>query len=207
MKILVIGGLGSIGSRYCAILKWLGIEYEILDIGMGRLEAREFDRAIIATPTETHYDYCKQLVEMGKPFLCEKPVSKDLKECEELAAIKNGYVVNNYEIIYRRKWNTSSKEYPPNISYHCYKTGKDGLDFDCSQLIYMAGYGFLTLTKDSPIWSLRMNGDIVTYKELEESYVWMIQAWLLDFKEWLWTMRDGYEMTKAVLEYEAHHAR
>ena len=41
------------------------------------LATLEFDAAIIATPTETHYDMAKRLLDAGKHILAEKPFTED----------------------------------------------------------------------------------------------------------------------------------
>src|SRR6185437_16376370 len=44
----------------------------------------DFDCAIIATPTSTHYEIAKKLLEMGKNLLVEKPLAKTYSECQAL---------------------------------------------------------------------------------------------------------------------------
>ena len=193
MRVLVIGGLGSIGSRYVAILKYLGHEPIIQDIKIHHsvqdITKREFDRAIIATPTDTHYDNCKVLIATGKPFLCEKPLSKNLKECEELTELdrnKFGRVVINYAYI-------TSKP----IGYDYYKTGNDGLYWDCCQLIYLNPE--IDLQNSSPTWTLlNEHKEVVPYYELERSYITMVKDWMADNCDF--DLECGAEMTNAVLD-------
>jgi len=207
MRVLVVGGLGSIGRRYCAILRYLGIEYEVLDIQKMRIDGSAlltdnifdlndcvFDKAIIATTTDTHFRYCKRLIEIGKPFLCEKPLSKNLEECKELVELdqqKLGFIVNNY----RHCLPIPSKR----ISYNYFNTGSDEALWDACQLIYLDPNA--EIMTSSPIWELSCNlGTEISYRSLENSYVEMIQNFILDRKIYLWTLEDGLKMTQAVLD-------
>ena len=47
----------------------------------------EFDAAVIATPTVTHFKIASDLVLAGKHILIEKPVAASVEEAEQLAAI------------------------------------------------------------------------------------------------------------------------
>lgn len=197
MRILVVGGLGSIGSRYVAILKYLGHEAIVYDCqnpvcdpyGDPIIDLQEFDKAIIATPTDTHYDWCKRLVAIGKPFLCEKPLSKSLKECEELVTLdenKLGSIVMNYaSVVLKPK------------GYDYFRTGNDGKYFDCCQLIYLNPD--IDIQTTAPTWTLIDEGGApVSYYELERSYIDMVRDWLAG--TYGYTLTDGVKMTKAVLE-------
>src|SRR5580765_2002118 len=194
MKVLVCGGLGSIGSRYAAILKYLDHEPVIFDTKINSEMPEDWERAIIATPSYSHYDVCKKMIDIGKPFLCEKPLSKDVKQCEELVSLDKkqiGFVVNNYKFITRK--------FPkPRIKYNFYKTGHDGLEWDCSQLIYIDPE--CQLKTISPIWSFTIGLDSIFYSELENSYLKMIRSFLEGHTELLWNLQNGLEMTKAVLK-------
>lgn len=48
---------------------------------------KEVDAVYIASPHETHVDYCRQMLEAGKHVLCEKPLSFSKKDAEELYAM------------------------------------------------------------------------------------------------------------------------
>lgn len=199
MKVLILGGLGSIGSRYASILKYIGHEPIIADVKDGLDETlesyRPFEKAIIATPTETHYWWCKHLTAYDIPFLCEKPLSKDLEQCEYLARLDTGscYVVNNYEFLIKKFFNKK-----PSLIYNYFRTGNDGIEWDCCQLINIDPN--VVIRTKSPIWTLYVDGMKVDYELLEESYIQMVQAFLDDKKELLWSLKDGLNMTNKVLE-------
>jgi predicted dehydrogenase len=57
---------------------------------------------VIATPTFTHFDLCKQALNSGKPFLVEKPLSSSYEEAVELAKLsKSTGVPGMVGFIYR----------------------------------------------------------------------------------------------------------
>ncbi|MBR2044525.1 MAG: Gfo/Idh/MocA family oxidoreductase [Agathobacter sp.] len=70
----------------------LNIEYATDDIESFK---EKIDAVYIATPHETHVEYCRQMLEAGKHVLCEKPMSfseTDAKGLYELAS-KKGLVL------------------------------------------------------------------------------------------------------------------
>ena len=197
MKVLIIGSNGSIGKRYCAILKSLKVDYITYDNLQGSFESLkaqhdgDFDAAIICTPTEHHIEYVKGLISLRKVFLCEKPLSKFLVDCEEVKEYKNGYVVCNYKYI-------ADKYKPPySIFYDYYNTGMDGILWDACQLLYLDPNCNLSIS--SPKWNLVINENWIRYRELEDSYVRMLKDFVKGKYENLWTLEDGYKMTQAVL--------
>lgn len=56
------------------------------------IEQLNFDAAIVATPVNTHFNIVKQLLEAGKHVLCEKILSTDINEIEQLEQLakRNG---------------------------------------------------------------------------------------------------------------------
>ncbi len=205
MKILLIGGNGGIGRRYQAVLQYLGIDFEILDTpgSFPKLKNLEFDKAIVATPTDAHYYYIRECLEMRKPVLSEKPVSKwadDVKSLKQLA-VKNktpAFVVNNYAFLL--------KEHPlPNedlktIFYRFYNTGRDGLLWDCCQLLYLAlkEKAALQIERSGPIWTFFIGASAVPYLSIERSYIDMVKAFVSGEYDSLWTLEDAFKMTEAI---------
>jgi hypothetical protein len=188
MSTLIIGGKGNMGKRYASILKHLNSKYDIVDVH--NLEkfpekAAVADRFIIATPTETHLDYIKQLIPMNKPILCEKPLSRDIQGLREALESQGEkdlvFMVNNYGYAYHISVDTDSKyldaqvanNVPGITSYNYYNSGPDGLVWDCIQLIRMA-QGPIMLSKHSPIWSCVINGVQIDRSAIDTSYVLMI---------------------------------
>lgn len=193
MKVLVIGGLGSIGSRYVAILKHLGHEPVIYDtqVATPPLDRIAFDKAIIATPTDTHFHWCLRMITLNKPFLCEKPLCKDTRSCELLKESGHplGFVVNNYSYLCGTK--------QPKIKYDYFRTGNDGLHLDCCQLIYLDPT--VEIKTDSPVWKLTIDGYQISYLSLEYSYIHMISDFVVGAYQNLWTLEDGVKMTDAAV--------
>lgn len=194
MKVLVIGGLGRIGTRYRAILNYLGIPNVTHDIRQDcePWEEIDFTHAIIATPTNQHFVYMHRLAELGKPFLCEKPVSKKLEEIEPFTGYKQGYVVNNYAYMFNKFEKDSCK-----ITYDYFCTGQDGVAWDCIQLLYLDQDA--TINTKSPIWMVFNREKKYTYADVEWSYVSMIIDFLGE-KRHLWDLNVGYEMTVRAME-------
>lgn len=194
MTTLVIGGAGSIGRRYCAILKHLNYEFHAYDpvfnSELEDLDNIEFSRAIIACPTDLHTFYVDKLLPYGKPFLCEKPLSRSIEACKEVVRKdknKLGYVVNNYAYL------TSSPE-----MYDYYNTGNDGIYWDVCQLIYLNEK--VKILTESPVWTVFSETGRVSYHALEQSYIQMIKDFVEEKYENLWTLEDGMRMTESVLK-------
>jgi len=109
-RILLIG-IGRWGANHLRILKSMPIELFVVDHHEQRLRSagvpethrstdpRSFfakiDAAVVVTPAPTHFDMCRELLEMGKDVFVEKPitlVSSDAKKLAELAE-KSGLVL------------------------------------------------------------------------------------------------------------------
>lgn len=53
----------------------------------GELSKLDFEAAVIATPTATHHDVAKMLLDMGKHLLVEKPVASTFEQAQEVLAL------------------------------------------------------------------------------------------------------------------------
>lgn len=206
---LLLGSEGRIGLRYQSILReleipWVG--FDLIDRPVGTWKEWKdlsFDQVLIATPTFTHVGLCHELLDMKKSFLCEKPLSTDLAECEVLRTrAKNekasAYVVNNYSFV------MPSDQPIRSLEWDYFNSGQDGFEWDLCQIIYL-GYknnASLQLHQKSPLWNMRVNGDSINYRRIELSYLDMIGAFYMKDREHLWNLYDGQEMTKAVLRYQ-----
>lgn len=191
--IALLGGCGSIGSRYAAIMRHYGIEHEIFDTQLGNVDQvnwDRFDKALIATPTASHLSVMSGIPE-HIPVLCEKPVSKTL---DGIPTRKNAYMVSNYRYVL----NICQIRLIKRMSYDYYKTGSDGIYWDCCQLLYLDPS--CRLNNVSPRWNLNINGYWVKYRDVEESYCRMIQDFSASNYRLMWTMEDARRMVKVVLE-------
>ena len=219
MKILVIGDMGNMGQRYVAILKWIGkhcqhdVDVEVLGWDKKRTPRStvnraiaKCDRVIIATPTNTHIDMATRCAKLGKDFLCEKPLDKNPNRIAELASLcrrngVDGRMVCNWA--FTRSVPQEIEMWKPHsarIDYHNFRSGNDGLEWDCIQLIFLAKKGRCRLSLDLPWCDTSINGAHINAADIEQSYVSMIKTW---FKKptRLWGLKEAQEATQTVLEY------
>lgn len=207
MKIALVGNKGSMGTRYTSILRYLREDVLLADIGDPWWDW-EFDRAIICTPTDRHSNDLRMALSMGKPILCEKPICKDshlvsslkfnAEQCNvDVRMVSNWlYAVNSVlgrANGYRGKVANMGEMH---IKYSNFRTGNDGLFWDCIQPIYLAGK--FTWDTTSPIFEASVDGENIPYKDLEESYISMMSDWLYSESNRLWTLGDAMKATMKV---------
>ena len=172
---LIIGSEGSMGKRYQAILKYLNEPFECLDkkggIGKEGRSLEEYDSFIVATPTETHHDIVCRLGQYDKPILCEKPLSKDLKEVLSMinAAPKLSIMMQYRKLI--------SKETGGLSWYDYFRHGNDGLIWDCFQIIAL-GTEQVNLRETSPVWRCGINGQQLSLANMDDAYIKAVDDWL-----------------------------
>ncbi len=98
-RILLVGA-GKMGSNHLRVLsaeknlQIAGVVEPFLkpDLPVGvklytsisQVDPNSFDAALIATPTETHFEVAKQLIELKKDLLVEKPLASTPKQASEL---------------------------------------------------------------------------------------------------------------------------
>lgn len=201
--IALIGSQGSMGKRYQAILDYLGVSFLCFDKSIQSDEekmleaASKCDRFIIATPTETHTRFLRALLPLRKPVLCEKPITKDEGEIQELHdwCAENGF---SYNMVMQYKELGLSNE-PDRVSvYNYFRHGNDGLTWDCIQIIGFAR-GPVVLGSDSPVWICSINGRHLTIRDMDQAYVDHIKRWLAGALDQ--SMEEILDMHKRVLNY------
>lgn len=218
MKVLVIGSMGSMGRRYCAILKFLGVEHVGIDRDDSDFEWNSlydsFDvegctHAIIATPTEKHYEnIIWALSKYVKNVLCEKPVDKDPGRIQRLDFLEKQ---NRVDIRMVCNYKYAFGDIPiseRDIEYSNYNTGKDGTGWDCIQLIYLAKK--LTINTELPFFKCQYTDPEcnckkeITLHDVEISYINMIRHWLkLQNRENnLWDLNDALKATEKVIKWK-----
>lgn len=177
--IAIIGADGEAGKRYQAILSYLYQPFVALDrshmLEEALLEqARAADRIIIASPTHTHIQYLRDLLPSRKPILCEMPVTKNLEELEELNAYcaRSGF---SYQMVFQFKELEIGERGETRYDY--FNHGKDGLLWDCLQIVSLAK-GRVVLNDKSPVWKCQVNGTKLNFQDLDQAYVSMIQRWI-----------------------------
>lgn len=91
-----------------------------------RNHLNEFDAAVIATPTSTHFEIASELASAGKHILIEKPVAASVEEAEQLDSVvqKAGVVAH---IGFPERFNPAVKQALPNITrplfIECHRLG------------------------------------------------------------------------------------
>jgi len=177
--IALIGSSGSMGLRYQAIFKMLGLEYIPLDVDRTPGEVIEIaaacDRILIASPTHTHVNYLRELLPFKKPILCEKPITKDVESLRELHDFckRAGF---SYQMVmqYKELPIGTGKE---SSYYDYFRHGADGLAWDCIQILALAN-GWVDLREASPIWSCVINGQRLSLADMDRAYIRMIRRWI-----------------------------
>lgn len=187
--ICLIGGRGSIGSRYACIMRALSIPFTVYDLDTPKIDLHSYHKFIIATPTDTHVKFLRELE--GARILVEKPVSKNP---HEIPIFDKVYTVCNWKYVA----DLMKQKAPYQISYDYYRTGPDGLYWDLSQILYLDPEA--TINNQSPKWNVQINGCSVAYRTLEESYVRMIQDFAYGQYQNLWTIEQGKQMSQVVLD-------
>lgn len=201
--ILLVGSEGSMGKRYQAIFDHLSIVYKPYDLHVGNLDNLDLiKKVLIATPTNSHYELLKHFIKLGKDILCEKPICKSSKEVEEILdlAIKHNAKFNmvfQYGEIAFNSENSHQFTY-----YDYYKTGNDGIYWDCLQIIALAS-GPIKIKNKSPIWKCEINDNELNIASMDYAYIKFIDKWLKGNlkQDYQWLI----DIHKKVEEYEAKH--
>jgi hypothetical protein len=168
---LIIGSNGSMGRRYQAILKHLEVPFECYDIGTGTQDWSRFDNFILATPTDLHFRYVKNLEVFKKPILCEKPLSTDHSEFVRILDASCPISMMMQYAYFDRDYAHGKTK------YDFYNHGKDGLVWDCFQIIALAR-GEVEVKESSPIWHCTLNGQEIDLKQMDRAYVWAVRRFL-----------------------------
>ncbi len=193
-KILIIGSEGSMGKRYQAILRYLkskalDIMYSTYDIKVNKdfPNIDFYTHIILCTPTDTHENYIfKHLLNFKGAIMCEKPMFKNILSFNELEnrdiemMFQYAYLVdpdptenfNQNNFVFGKTKKTSFYDY--------FRTGNDGLAWDCLQIIALHNGNVcdLDLSDTSPIWRCNINGKKLYIDEMDFAYIRAIEAWL-----------------------------
>lgn len=201
--ITLIGSEGSMGTRYKAILKFLGEDFECFDVNDSITSraidtAKKSDGIIIATPTETHCDYLGLFNQANKPILCEKPLSKDKQELVKIIELCRSGL--NLTMMLQYKF-YDSLEHNGDSFYNYFRHGKDGLAWDCIQILALAR-GNVQLAGTSPVWRCRLNGMDLSLDRMDEAYLWAVTNWLSEPGE---KIEDLVFYHKKVFDYLEKH--
>ena len=191
MKIAVIGAHGNMGLRYRVILNYLGVKVVPIDIGTPQEDLGNCDAFLIATPTDTHIKLINYYAMFEKPILCEKPLSFEVEDVKEICKSRKLKLrmINQYEYFeVQRKANLKDikvlriEDGSPKTSYNYYKSGGDGLLWDCINIIGLA-QGTVDLSNESPIWKCTLNGIPLDLADMDLAYIWNLRHWMEKFDD------------------------
>jgi len=164
-------------KRYRAILRELGHETGGIDVGDDEYSFghEDADAFIVATPTECHVADLYDLEHCNRPILCEKPITKNIEELEVLLEdFKTSgtklQMVSQYDYLVD---DTTSGM----TSYNYFKTGNDGLGWDCINIIKHAR-GHISIRNTSPVWTCKINGQRINISQMDSAYIEMMTDWL-----------------------------
>lgn len=205
--ILVLGHRGNMGRRYSHILDYLKVEWKGLDISNGPLDNQTIyetadgcDGVIIATPTKYHLAHLNLLADLQVPILCEKPFSYELEDLKKtLLLYQENYTPLSMVLQYKELLNDVAVG---DSHYNYFKTGKDGLEFDCIQIIGLAK-GKVEIRNDSPVWDCVINGQRLHLSDMDQAYVWAVQRFLSRKYQ---NLKDIYEIHQRVHDYKTNQS-
>ena len=210
MSTLIVGANGSMGIRYQTIFEWLSLPYWAIDKEYGRDQmlsmADRADSIIVCTPTITHGDLLRDLIPLGKPLLCEKPISKDMDELNELLTMaKRKSAPFNMVMQYEELLNDQGRSSNAMSEYNYFRHGNDGLVFDCLQIIALAK-AEVWLNDNSPVWTCTINGQKLNLSDMDGAYIKMIKKWragnMHQDPAWLMEIHENAtEMNEEINEY------
>jgi hypothetical protein len=203
-KIAVVGGLGNMGKRYCAILKMLRVDYYIIDITLPGTISDDTTGIIIATPTEYHTLNLCSYAKHGKPILCEKPITKDKIDLQTVLDLSVPIrMINQYEYFFLNPHPVkvmSTGEELRSTYYNYFKTGQDSLYWDVINIIGLAKGGKIKVGDDSPVWDCWINGERLNIGKMDEAYIWNIEDWLAKYDDNKAYIKRAHERIFAITE-------
>ena len=184
------------GTRYRRILRYLGLAHRAVDKETSHDQikdlAHQSQGVLIATPTHTHARMIELCLSAGKPILCEKPLSTDVRtalniiEKTESAKVPLRMMMQ-YDCLVDR--NSSGQSH-----YDYFKHGADGLAWDCLQVIGLSKFAPY-LNDVSPIWKCAINGRTLNIQDMDQAYITYIQKWMRYPQEDLGFLREIHEKT------------
>lgn len=194
-KILVVGSLGNMATRYSRILDHLGYAWCGIDRGDDLPDMTTIRGIIIATPTGTHTEMLRKFMRYGVPILIEKPIAKGVIELANMFDVLEMspapvQMINQYRHLVHE-----DDKGPTHYNY--FKSGTDGLAFDCINIIGLAK-DEVTLDYKSPIWTCIINGRELNIADMDHAYIIEIDRWVRFPKNNLDYMKKAH---RKVIEY------
>lgn len=133
MKLLILGHCGAVGKRYMAVARHFGIRHAGYDIAnpCTPMPTDGITHALIATPTQTHYQLLTSLsTATDWHLMVEKPMTMDANEAYVMSMLR-GHVVCNWSYVHA---DTIYKPGTCQIEYQSHHTGPHGVPWDTCQL-------------------------------------------------------------------------
>lgn len=201
------------GTRYCAIFRHLGVPVIPVDTEPSGISWPAVDHAVqsarglvIATPTPMHWQALSRYREYETPILCEKPVTKNPSELQKylLGTFRHpglcfGHtprqrvgpfaMMMQYQIL-NPPAGTSGTQHVEPTEYDYFRSGQDGLGWDCISLLGLAREP-VSLRNESPVWRCTLNGRVLSHADVEQAYVDFVARWLKEpeFQDRAWLVR------------------
>lgn len=172
-KVFISGINGNMGARYGLICRTLGLDVYGSDQSsfteQGDFCVRNnIDGIIVATPTFTHVDAINIFGNEAPdiPVLIEKPIRlgpvETMPDYKLTMVNQYKYLVDNDRI---------------GLTYYNYfKTGGDGLLWDCINIIGLAKTE-VSIKRQSPFWRCSINGQDLNIKDMDKAYYDMLDDW------------------------------
>lgn len=116
MKRILLIGLGRWGTNHLRILKSMPLDLFVADLDPKALGAAEIpedhcavdsrsllaktDAAVVVTPAHTHFEICRELLQMGEDVFVEKPITLFSHEAKELSILaeRSGLILQDGHI-------------------------------------------------------------------------------------------------------------
>jgi hypothetical protein len=170
--VLLVGSKGSMGQRYTAVLKALGVRFTAVD--KDDPWPSDYDGAIVATPTATHAEIALTCVREGAAVLVEKPISTSNFAahtfCDEVDKLQGKVrMVNQYLHMPRH----DSEKLRGITAYNYFRHGSDGIFYDCISILALAS-GPVHLAESSPEWLCAINGAVLRLSDMDKAYEDMV---------------------------------
>jgi hypothetical protein len=178
--ILIVGARGNMGQRYAKVLEYHGVKWQGVDIDDTYLTqmklAEKSSGVLIASPTAAHINQLHRFAYMGKPVLCEKPFTKDLSALKEVLELYHKTRTPLSMVFQYQELMPEEPTKGPSW-YNYFRTGKDGLIWDCIQIIALAKKPPV-LKAMSPVWDCTINGHRLNLGDMDQAYVTNVKRWL-----------------------------
>jgi hypothetical protein len=117
-------------------------------------------------------------------MLCEKPVTTSLTELAEILELYKNQRLKM--VMQYAELNTGDGGHS---FYDYYNHGRDGLLWDCIQIIGLARSSW-KVGEDSPVWKCALNGKELSLSDMDIAYISMIRKWFFAPREELLKIYD-----------------